>query len=69
MLKRFQKKDCKALSRPMVTSCKLIKDDISKEVDQILYIFMIEILLYVTTSITNVIHVVGHVAHFQAAPK
>ena len=33
MLKKFRMEDCKPVSTPMVTGCKLSKDDESKEVD------------------------------------
>jgi hypothetical protein len=44
------------------TSCKLRKDDDSKSIDQRQYRSMIGSLLYVTESIPDVMHVVGHVA-------
>ena len=50
MLKKFQMEDCKPVSTPMITGCKLSKDDESKEVDQRLYRSMIGSLLYVTAS-------------------
>ena len=37
MLKKFGMEDCKPMSTPMNTGCKLSKDDESKEVDQKLY--------------------------------
>ena len=61
--------DCKPVSTPMTTGCKLSKDDESKEVDQKLYRSMIGNLLYVTTSRPDVMHAVGLVARFQANPK
>ena len=69
MLNKFQMEDCKPVSTPMITGCKLSKDDESKEVDQRLYRSMIGSLLYVTASRPDVIQVVGQVARFQAAPK
>ena len=33
MLKKFQMEDCKPMSTPMITSCKLSKEDESKEFD------------------------------------
>ena len=33
MLKKFQMEDCKPVSTPMITGCKLSKDDESPEVD------------------------------------
>jgi hypothetical protein len=53
----------------MVTSCKLRKDDESKEADQRLYRSMIGNLLYVTCSRPDVMQVVGQVERFQATPK
>jgi hypothetical protein len=69
MLKKFRMEDCKPVSTPMVTGCKLRKDDESKEADQRLYRSMIGNLLYVTTSRPDVMQVVGQVARFQATPK
>jgi hypothetical protein len=50
MLKRFGMEDCKPVTTPMQTSCKLRKDDDSKSTDQRQYRSMIGSLLYVTTS-------------------
>ena len=69
MLKKFGMEDCKPISTPITTGCKLSKDDESKEVDQKLYRSMIGSLLYVTASILDVMQVVGLVARFQANPK
>ena len=46
MLKKFGMEDCKPVSTPMTTGCKLSKDDESKEVDQKLYRSMIGSLTY-----------------------
>jgi hypothetical protein len=69
MLKKFGMVDCKPVSTPMQTSCKLSKDDKSKDADQRLYRSMIGSLLYVTTSRLDVMQAVGQVARFQATPK
>lgn len=69
MHKKIQMEDCKLVSTPMVTCCKLSKDDASNEVDQKLYRSMIGSLLYVTTSRPNVMQVVEVVSIFQFAPK
>jgi hypothetical protein len=53
----------------MQTSCKLSKDDDSKSTDQRKYMSMIDSLIYVKTSILDVMQAVGQVARFQAAPK
>jgi hypothetical protein len=69
MLKRFRMEDCKPVTTPMQTSCKLNKDYDSKSTDQRKCRSMIGNLLYVTSSVPDVMQEVGHVARFQAAPK
>ena len=69
MLKKFKMEDCKPVSTPMIISCKLSKEDESKEVDQRIYRSMIGSILYVTTSRPDVMHIVGQVSRFQATPK
>jgi hypothetical protein len=69
MLKRFQMEDFKHVRTPMVTGCKLSKDDDSLNVDQSSYRSMIGSLLYITTSFPDIMHVVGMVGRYQAAPK
>jgi hypothetical protein len=54
--------DCKLVTTPMQTSCKLSKDDDSKSTDQRQYMSMIGSLLYVTTSRPDVMQEVGQVA-------
>jgi hypothetical protein len=44
MLKKFQMEDSSTVSTPMVVGCKLIKDDISPDVDQRTYRSMIGML-------------------------
>jgi hypothetical protein len=61
MLKRFRMEDCKPVTTPMKTSCKLSKDDDSKSTDQRQYRSMIGSLLYVTSSRPDVIQEVGQV--------
>jgi hypothetical protein len=62
MLKRFGMEDCKPVTTPMQTSCKLRKYDDSKSTDQRQYMSMIGSLLYVTTSRPDVMQAVGQVA-------
>jgi hypothetical protein len=62
MLKRFGMEDCKPVTTPMQTSCKLRKDDDSKSIDQRKYRSMIGSLLYVKTSRPDVMQAVGQVA-------
>ena len=65
----FQMEDSKPVGTPMVTGCKLSKDDDSPDVDQSSYRSMIGSLLYITTSRPDIMHVVGMVGRYQAAPK
>jgi hypothetical protein len=69
MLKKFRMEDCKIVTTPMQTSCKLNKDNDSKTRNQRKYRSMIGILLYVTTSRSDVMQEVGQVAQFQAASR
>jgi hypothetical protein len=69
MLKRFRMEDCKPITTPMQTSCKLRKDDDSKSTYQRKYRSMIGSLLYVKPSRLDVMQAVGQVARFQAAPN
>ena len=69
MLKRFKMEYSKPFSTPMITGCKLSKDDESLEVDHTMYRSMIGSLLYVTTTRPYVMDVVGLVSKFQSAPK
>jgi hypothetical protein len=69
MLKRFQLEDSKPVGTPMVTGCKLSKDDESPDVDQSSYRSMIGSLLYITASRPDIMHVVGMVGRYQVAPK
>jgi hypothetical protein len=69
MLKRFQMEDSKPMGTPMVTGCKLSKDDDSPDVDQHSYRLMIGSLLYIKTSHPDIMHVLGMVGRYQSAPK
>ena len=61
--------DSKSVGTPMVTGCKLSKDDDSPDVDQSSYRSMIGSLLYIIASRPDIMHVVGMVGRYQAAPK
>jgi len=52
------------MSIPMVTGCKLSKDDDSPDVDQNSYRSMIGSLLYITTSRPDIMHDVGIVGRY-----
>jgi hypothetical protein len=69
MLKRFQMEYSTPMSTPMVTGCKLRKDDDSADVDQSSYRSMIGILLYITASHPDIMHALGMVGRYQSAPK
>jgi hypothetical protein len=61
--------DSKPMSTPMVTGCKLSKDDDSPDVDQSSYRSMIGNLLYITASCPEIMHVIGMVGRYRATPK
>jgi hypothetical protein len=65
MLKKFGMIDCKSVSAPMQTSCKLSQDDYSKDADQRQYRSMIDILLYVIASRPDVMQIVDRVQVFK----
>jgi hypothetical protein len=69
MLRRFQMEDSTPMSTPMVTVCKLSKDDDSFDVDQSSYRSMIGNLLCITTSRPDIMHAVGMVGRYQSTPK
>ena len=69
MLKRFKMGDSKPVGTPMVTGCKLSKDDDSPDVDQSSYRSIIGSLFYITASRPDIMHVVGMVGRYQSAPK
>jgi len=56
--------DCRPISTPMITRCKISKDDESLEVDHTMYISTIDSLLHVTTTRPYLMQVVGVVAKF-----
>ena len=65
MLKRFKMEESKPISTPMITWCKLIKDDESLEVDHTMYRSMIGSLLYVIATRPDVMQVVGLVSRYK----
>jgi hypothetical protein len=69
MLKEFQMEDSSPISQPMVVGCKLIKDDISPDVDQRTYRSMIGSLLYFTASHPDIMQGVGMVGRYHSSPK
>jgi hypothetical protein len=69
MLKNFGMEDAKGISTPMGTNRSLDIDASGNKVSQTMYRSMIESLLYVTTSRTNVMFSVYMCARFQASPR
>ena len=69
MLSKFQMHDCKPVSTPMVTGCKLSKEEDSPKVDQTLYRSMIGSLLYLTASRPDILQSMCLVARYQANPR
>jgi len=61
--------ECAIMRTPMITGCKLSKDDTSAMVDPTLYRLMFGGLLYLTASRPNIMQPRGMVARFQSAPK
>ena len=59
----------KLVCTPMITGCKLIKDNEQNDENQNLYISMIGSFLYVTSSRPNIMQVIGLVAIFQTSPR
>jgi hypothetical protein len=69
MLKKFSMENCAPLSTPMTTNCKLNKQDDTLDINQTIYRSVIENLLYLKTSIPDIMQVVGLVGRFQSNPK
>ena len=66
MLEKFKMEYSKPVGTPMVTGCRLSKDDQSLEVDHTMFRSMIGNLLYVRATRPDVMQVVGLVARFQS---
>lgn len=64
VLKIFGMNECKPVGMPMVTGCKLSKEDDSKSVYEREYRSMIGKLHYIVHSRPDIAHVVGIVARF-----
>ena len=69
MLKKFKMEKYKPVSTPMVTRCKMSKDDEYLEVYHTMYRSIIGSLLYVTIATPDVMQVVVLVARFQSTPN
>ena len=69
MLKKFKMEDSKLVGTPMVTGCKLSKDNESLEVDHTMFRSMISSFLYVTATRPDVMQAIELVPRFQSSPK
>ena len=69
MLKIFKMEDSKPVSTPMITGCKLSKDDESLEVEHTMYRSMIGSLMYVIATRLDVTQVVSLVTRFRSRFK
>ncbi|GLJ26668.1 hypothetical protein SUGI_0518970 [Cryptomeria japonica] len=68
-LKKFGLDHSKPIGTPMVTSCKLSKNDESPKSNQRLYRSLVGGLLYLTRTRPNIMHVVSMVARYQVDLK
>ena len=66
MVKIFGMSKCSLFCKPIMTSCKLNKDDESPSIDSICYRSMIGSFLYLTTSILDITKEVRMVSRFQS---
>ena len=59
ILKRFDMLDCKSMATPMETNMKLLSDETSELVDVTQYMNIIESLMYLTNTRTNICFVMN----------
>jgi len=69
LLKKFKLDGVKPMKTPMSSSASLGKEESSKQVDQTIYRGMIGSLLYLTTSIPDIMYSVCLCARFQSDPR
>lgn len=69
LLKKFEMHEAKTNDIPITTTAKLDKDELSSPINDIKYRGMIGSLLYLTTSMPDVVFSVGLCARFQSCPK
>jgi hypothetical protein len=68
-MNKFTMEDYPPVGTPMVTVCKLSKEDDSKEANQTLYRSMIRSLLYIIASRIDIMKEIGLFGRVQDAPK
>ena len=69
IFKKFEMESCKATTTPMSTNRYLSDDEVGTAVDQTKYWGLIGSLLYLTSSIPDIMFVVCLCARFQSCPK
>eukprot|EP00253_Pinus_taeda_P006859 PITA_06859 len=69
VLKRFNMQDCKTAITPTVMGLKLNKEDSSKDFDRRLYKSTVGILMYLTATRLDIMHVVSSISRFMERPK
>ena len=69
ILNKFKMDDCKPVGTPMITGCKLTKEDNSPAFDITLYKSMIDKLIYLTQTRPDISNAVGIVGRFATEPK
>ena len=69
VLKKFEMESCKEASTPIPSSCYMDANAAGKNVDQTKYRELIGSLLYLTTSMLDIMFVVCLCARYQANPK
>eukprot|EP00253_Pinus_taeda_P024267 PITA_24267 len=69
MLKRFNMQNNKAAVTPTVVGLKLTKEDSSKDFDPKFYKSLVDSLMYLTATRTDIMHAVSLISRFMERPK
>lgn len=69
LIKKFELENCKEARTPISTSTKLYKNDFGKVVDPTVYRTIIENLIYLSASRSNILYSVGVCARNRSTPK
>ncbi|CAI8619363.1 unnamed protein product, partial [Vicia faba] len=69
VLDRFQMKHCNVVNTPVEVSLQLSKDSGGKEVDNIFYKRIVGSLMYLTTTQSDIIHVVSLISRYIERPR
>ena len=65
ILKRFEMMDCNAMTTPMQLNLKLLSDASSEMVDVVMYLQMIDSLMYLTNTTLDIFFVVNTLSQIQ----